>query len=179
MEKLIRKVVRLGTVQYAGARRIPIFCKIEYQDGRLSLSGVEGPTHDGNCRGSCGQIVMHLRGCEESVVPATGWDTATLKQFFSVWDRWHLNDLTAGSPAQEEFLRQHRAEWESHKAALEGACPDYYTWACKALAAAGLHPDPNCGDYRYGSAWRKVDVPDDVLAWLRALPDTDVQPAWV
>lgn len=35
-----------------------------------------------------------------------------------------------------------------------------------------------CG-YKYGSAWLREEVPADVLSWLRALPETDVNPAWV
>lgn len=47
------------------------------------------------------------------------------------------------------------------------------------------HPDgllgrecPVCG-YQYGHAWKKEEVPADVLEWLAALPDTKTQPAWV
>lgn len=36
---------------------------------------------------------------------------------------------------------------------------------------------PVCG-YRYGSAWIKEEVPQEVIDWLFALPDTIVQPAW-
>jgi hypothetical protein len=39
-------------------------------------------------------------------------------------------------------------------------------------------PCPVCG-YKYGSAWLREEVPADVLEWLRELPDTDRQPAWV
>ena len=39
-------------------------------------------------------------------------------------------------------------------------------------------PCPVCG-YKYGSAWLKEDVPEDVLEFLRGLPDTKVRPAWV
>ena len=37
---------------------------------------------------------------------------------------------------------------------------------------------PVCG-YRYGHAWLKEKVPDDVIEWLSNLPDTPVQPAWI
>ena len=37
-------------------------------------------------------------------------------------------------------------------------------------------PCPVCG-YEYG--WQKVEVPQDVIDWLFALPDTPVSPAWV
>ena len=39
-------------------------------------------------------------------------------------------------------------------------------------------PCPVCG-YKYGTAWKRVDVPQDVLDWLFQLPDTQRQPAWV
>ena len=47
------------------------------------------------------------------------------------------------------------------------------------------HPDgiltkecPVCG-YKYGTAWQKEEVPQEVIDWLFSLPDTKEQPAWV
>ena len=37
---------------------------------------------------------------------------------------------------------------------------------------------PTCG-YKYGTLWCFEEVPEDVLAWLKALPETDGKPAWV
>lgn len=39
-------------------------------------------------------------------------------------------------------------------------------------------PCPVCG-HEYGRIWKKMDVPQDVIDWLFALPDTPVKPAWV
>lgn len=39
-------------------------------------------------------------------------------------------------------------------------------------------PCPVCG-YKYGSAWRKEEVPQEVIDWLFALPETEKEPAWV
>lgn len=39
-------------------------------------------------------------------------------------------------------------------------------------------PCPVCG-YKYGSQWRKVEVPAKVIKFLQSLPDADTQPAWV
>lgn len=41
-----------------------------------------------------------------------------------------------------------------------------------------MKPCPVCG-YKYGSAWLFEPVPEDVLLWLSALPETTVTPAWV
>lgn len=45
---------------------------------------------------------------------------------------------------------------------------------------AGLltRPCEVCG-YKYGTEWRKVDVPAEVLAFLHGLPEADRTPAWV
>lgn len=39
-------------------------------------------------------------------------------------------------------------------------------------------PCPICG-HKYGRAWKKEKVPDEVINWLFQLPPTKVQPAWV
>jgi hypothetical protein len=59
----------------------------------------------------------------------------------------------------------------------------HYEWALAKLTEAGLQPDAsferNGKPYRYGSAWLRRDVPEDVLAWLVGLPNADRDPAWV
>ena len=37
---------------------------------------------------------------------------------------------------------------------------------------------PVCG-YKYGSAWNRVEVPQDVIDFVQSLPDTDQTPAWI
>lgn len=149
-----------------------LFVKVEFKDGRLSITGVEGPMSNGACHGSCGQIVMRDWDIDQY---ADGWDDPTVAKLREVWDRWHLNDLTAGSPAQEQYLRDNP---------VKAVYPESdYTKASEALAAVGLNPDPdylhNGQPYKYGSAWLFEAVPDDVLEWLRSLPDADKTPAWI
>ncbi len=155
----INKVVRLGKTKETF---VPcnVYCKIKYDGKRLSIVGVEGPTKDGNCHGSCGQCT----GFQISE-PAPGWTPEMLETFRGYWNRWHLNDMTAGTPAQMEELRRHAC-----------ASSDHYTWAKETLKAAGLEPDKG---YSYGSKWLLEEVPQEVLEWLAALPETDITPAWV
>jgi len=94
----MKKVVHLGSGEYG-----EVFCKVEFDKGRLSISGVEGPRPNGDCRGGCGQIVnVVLRSY------APGWDSERVEEFRKVWDRWHLNDLRAGCEHQ-------RAAWDSRE----------------------------------------------------------------
>lgn len=39
-------------------------------------------------------------------------------------------------------------------------------------------PCPVCG-YKYGTAWKTEEVPQDVIDWLFSLPDSKLTPAWV
>lgn len=159
------KVIRVGKGPCGN-----VFVKVKFNDGRLSITGVEGPKANGDARGGCGQIVMSDWEISEY---APSFNRGVELQLREVWNNWHLNDMQAGSPAQTAYLKANPVSDRL----------DYYTKACEALAAANLNPDPNYlkdnKPYRYGSAWLRVDVPEDVLSWLQSLPDTDVTPAWV
>ena len=75
------------------------FARIVFEDGKLSICGVVGPTSDGNCRGSAGQ-------CREEIAagtPAAGWNEEMLKKFSDIWKRWHLNNLKAACEHQREL----------------------------------------------------------------------------
>lgn len=161
------KIIRLGTTPAHDNRRMDVFCKIEFTDGNLSITGVEGPRRSGNCKGGCGQIVMSMDDDYlATLLPAKGWSRRTARQFVDTWNRWHLNDMVAGSPRQTAFLR---------------TLPEYpgYEKALHLLKDAGLSPDHEHDDYRYGSAWLREEIPADIVEFLAALPDTDKTPAWV
>lgn len=147
-----------------------VFVNIKFNNGKLSITGVEGPMANGNARGSCGQINM---GEWEIGEYAPGFDRDVELKLREIWNTWHLNDMQAGSPAQTAFLKANPVTDRLN----------YYTKACEALAAAGINPDPGYlrdgKPYRYGSAWLAVEVPENVLSWLQALPNTDITPAWV
>lgn len=178
--KQIQKVVCLGHLNpdlHAGAY---VYCKIKFIDGKLSITGVEGPMTNGDCEGSCGQIDMHIREIVKSkgvsaylAEFAEGWNEETLNKFLEVWDNWHLNDMVAGSPRQEAFLKANPVTDRLN----------YYDAACKVLADAGLNPDTEYlqdgKPYKYGHSWLKVEVPQNVLDFLEGLPETTRKPAWV
>jgi len=82
----MNKTIRIGENNYGN-----VFCKITITDGKLSITGVEGPTSGGDCRGGCGQINMGLD--TEKITLAPGWTKDMLKEFLATWDKWHLNDM--------------------------------------------------------------------------------------
>jgi hypothetical protein len=159
----MKKIVRLGTIN-----NYSIFCKIQLsEDGCLSISGVEGPLANGDCKGSSGQINRHLKTEQSKINLAPGWTSTKLAQFFDIWEHWHLNYMKAGTPEQEAELKKHT---------FPGYPVSHHEWASKILKDAGLNPH---NGYVYGSAWKKEEVPADVITFLESLPDTDKTPAWV
>jgi hypothetical protein len=92
-----------------------------------------------------------------------------LKKFHDIADRWHLNDTRAGSHAQTEHLRS----LEGTENRFPGYPTSHLDWARQRLREVGLEPDPNYGNYSYGTRWLREEVPHDVMEWLASLPDTD------
>ncbi len=159
----MNKIVRIGRGNYGN-----VYAHIKFDDKRrLYITGVEGPTRDGNCKGSCGQIIMSPSWSINEYAP--GWNKEIEDQFRTIWNRWHLNDMRAGSPKQCEFLRN------------SPDIPRDYDTVSAGLTLAGINPDylHNGIPYVYGKAWLTESVPDEVITWLAALPDTDLKPAWI
>jgi len=153
------------------------FVEIKFDEGRLSISGVVGPTRNGNCLGSAGQCVDEIR----AGTPAEKWTNEMLQKLCSIWDAWHLNDMRPYCEHQKQL------GWRE-LARMEVICPGI-SGATEKKALGWLrpedHPDgilckpcPVCG-YKYGTAWKTEEVPKDIIDWLFNLPSTKVTPAWV
>jgi len=180
------QVYRIGTARSYGGRAYSIFVKAEFKDGRLSISGVEGPTHGGNCIGACGQIDMHLK--PEDVTPAPGWTTDSIARLLAIWDKWHLNDMKAGCEHQDEAwdvtkkIMVTKFGWttEYHqlsKKAQEGklSAEEYTTFAeiAKRVYAATIETDRPAYNTQEVDAlltegWIKVDKTEEkATGWVR------------
>ena len=166
----MNKIINIGIVDLGGSKGGQLFCNIELKEGRLSISGVEAPLPSGNARGSCGQIVMHEWNFKKL---HKGWTPALVSKFRKTWDKYHLNDMKAGSPRQELAINA----WK-----LGGATYEYKA-ACEMLAQLGLLEDQDYihegKPYKYGSAWLRCEIPNEVISFLASLPKSENQPAWV
>lgn len=92
------KIVRIGTRKlFEGGKTVSVFCSITYKGERLSITGVEGPTPNGNVHGSYGQIYDELQDAKFAKF-APEWDAGTLARFLQIWEEWRLNDLRPYSP---------------------------------------------------------------------------------
>jgi hypothetical protein len=78
-----------------------------------------------------------------------------LEEIIAIWKRWHLNDLKAGTPKQEEAIRI----WLD-----KGNKYDYLT-ACEYLKSIKLFND---GGYKYGTGWKTEEIPFRVLETIKS-----------
>lgn len=88
-----------------------------------------------------------------------GYTKEMLLELNRVWNRWHLNDMRAGTPEQEKAVRWY----------LENEGKGVYSYEAIAqfLETNGLLYDDG---YKYGSGWLKEEVPLEVIEWLFTLP---------
>jgi len=97
---VIQKHVRPGRTPLGD-----MFVTIEYREGRLSITGVEGPKANGDATGGGGQNTDALADVKNY---APEWNAEKVAKLREVWDRWHLNDMRPGCEHQ-------RAAWDTRE----------------------------------------------------------------
>ncbi len=116
-------------IYFNDSEKNKIHIEINLKENRFSMSG--------DCGGSCGQ-------CYDSINP-----TETQKRLIDIWKKYHLNNMNAGTPEQEE--------------ALKGFDGDY-TKQCEHLKKLGLYEVrlENGNLYKYGYSWWARKLPGDI-----------------
>lgn len=128
------------------SRQVSVTIRLK-ENGELSFYGCGL-----NSSGQCLEVLLN-----PDAKPAHGFTAEMVHQLYDMWDRWHLNYMKAGTPAQEDAVR----EWEKEHGSYD------YGAVCEFLREKDLYVD---NGYCYGSKWLKEDVPNDVLQWLFTLP---------
>lgn len=143
MDSFSRIICPAREVGQKGARRFYII--IELKNEVLHMHGIY--------HGS-GQIYDKLS--DINLIPNDGFDYEDIIKIQQIWKRWHLNDMRAGTPRQEQFIR----EWKlSNKYDYEKAR--------EALKKANLLYD---NGYEYGSSWLKEKLPLEIIKYLFSFP---------
>ena len=84
-----------------------------------------------------------------------------VKEMVEVWKLWHLNDMNAGTPRQEAYLKGYRQAFlDTHNHEMDSWS---YDTRLDILEKAGLSPDPHHENYVYGTAWLHTVLPQDVI----------------
>jgi hypothetical protein len=135
---------------------------LPYTQLSISMGSWERRTPRGrwqeDCWGQARSLILDSLDSLDSVNTKramTDVDRAAVRALCTLWERWHLNDMKAGTRAQQEAL-----------AAAEFRPGSHYDGASKFLEARGLNPDKG---YKYGAAWLVEVIPDEVIAEIETL----------
>jgi hypothetical protein len=117
--------------------------------GKLLTLSIVGDVNFGLRRGeTCGQCIDTVREIWGHI--------PEVAELCDLWERWHLNDIIAGTSVQMAALRgvvgQPKVDW--------------YDWACKELASKNLLVDRG---YTFGHDWLYETIPAKVVARIKAL----------
>jgi hypothetical protein len=147
MEKTIFKnEIKIGTLEN---RTIKLKLKITQVIGEQKLStnlqeitGYKTISITGNIRNwNAGQIQDTLRKEINNIIFCEKYNKKFLLNILEIWDKFHLNDLKAGTIKQEncinEYLKANKKQYD-------------YELACLILRGNCLYVDRG---YKYGDAW--------------------------
>jgi hypothetical protein len=157
-----------------------VYVEIKYKNGELSITGVEGPFASGNCMGSCGQIANNIYMTKfEDDDFGEGWNQEAVDKLLEIWNRYHLNHMQPGTPAQMIIIRHfqnlankedclHR---ESHQAYAKKKGFDYY-YDLELHWLKSVNMEFHYG-YKFGTKWCEEMVPENILEWLYNLQEAE------
>lgn len=147
-----RKEIDLGKVDYNGtgrkANRVTLDVRIEDRRGEPELSIM------GNVWNHLGTDI-YSGGQNLDTIARLFPNDPKVQRILEVWREWHLNCMHAGTPAQEQAIKEGRESGEIT------TYPDWYGSACRYLESRGLLED---NGYRYGSAWLSRELPQGIIA---------------
>lgn len=93
------------------------------------------------------------------------------QEIYDLWNKYHLNDLRAGTKAQEEILKEAIRNGE-----LKACGANSYDKSCAYLESKDMLYDKNYlvekVPYKYGSGWLKEEIPEKDLLRIRSLIQT-------
>lgn len=160
---------------------VQVFVKVTIKDGELSISGVEGPLRNGDCRGSSGQIDLRIDELSD------GWTEADVAELKAIWKRWHLNHMRAGCSHQRSEGWADRPidpskPLDTYGKHFEGQTVNSWNmlvWITRSEHDKGLLSQPcyTCG-YKYGTAWLSEELPYEVENRLASFPESTRDNPW-
>ena len=131
--------------------RVKIEVKLEGEEKPVfSASGEIWEGRDCICTGQCLDNVYKLIKNE------------TFKKIYHFWKLYHLNDMHAGTPEQEQAIEE---------ALKNGILESYdYTKACDYLKSVNLYEVMHEGKlYKYGHGWLYEEIPAEDLKAIKDL----------
>ena len=133
--------------------------KVNYENQNCKAV-VEMELNEDNCLSICGELrhngeYVMCGQCLDELKPLLEGNK-TFEELYRLWKLYHLNDMHAGTVAQEEALE---------KAGLTNYGNEYEK-CCDYLKSINLYDD---NGYKFGHGWLKRDIPEEDLKRIKEL----------
>lgn len=161
--------ISFGKIKNPKGRRcleVEVKIALDQEDNFSASANVWNATHSDIIMG--GQCLDEIN--VDELLPMYRNDFQIIK---NIWKRYHLNDLQAGSPRQRKFVEENEDKFSS---------TNFYDDVCKLLKEVSLYEDEEYmypykdkdgnitkKPYRYGSAWLKEEIPQNVIEYIRKI----------
>lgn len=110
-----------------------------------------------HCKGHCGQCLDHIHeNAERYIMPDE--KRALYNRIYDIWQKYHLNDLQAGTKQQTDAIPEELLK------------PYDYKTICGYLQNAELYEDRG---YKYGTGWLCKEIPAEVVAEIMTWKDVE------
>lgn len=137
--------------------------KIDYNNSGKKINAVDIElSFENGCFSASGSIWNHIKsdiisgGQILNKILTYYPNNKLVKKIVDIWSKYHLNDLTPGSPKQMSYLKSLTRPFNA----------DFYTWECEQLKKVDLLIDKsflhNGKPYEYGSDWLKTEIPENI-----------------
>lgn len=143
----MKKIIDFGKVAYGGNKKDnKITIEIELRGDEKPVLSICGNIWNSNntdvlCAGQC------LDELQEYLI-----DNWKFTEIYRLWKLYHLNDMHAGTEAQEKLLKKYNIT--------------DYKEACDLLKKHNLYED---NGYRYGSGWLYREIPSEDIAKIKEI----------
>lgn len=104
--------------------------------------------------------------CLDTLIESTLKENPTFCQIHELWEKYHLNDMHAGTPKQEAMIREGIASGELADRDCTRVC-DYLK--SKRGYIDNDHKDNDGNGYRYGHGWLYEPIPEEDLNKIKNL----------
>lgn len=112
--------------------------------------------------------------CEDQIrdsLKSCGLVCKSFDMLYPIWKRWHLNDMTKGSPKQEKCLEEYYARYPDASRFFEDECEILKMKKIFVDKSYKIGGKP----YEYGSRWLTTKIPEDVLRNLCKVMESDFE----
>ena len=150
----MRKIISFGKIDFnnTGKKINEVEIEVNYSNDRLSICG--------SVWNSKKTDIIAGGQCLDSIKPYFKHNKE-FNYLFTIWKEYHLNDMKAGSPLQEAFIKNLNLDNYNYES------------VCKELENAGLLIDDSYlhddKPYRYGSAWIFSPIPESVKNYIQTI----------